>query len=393
MQKLSQVRRLWQLMAMIPLAVFVVDPPQAVAAPPGSQCTEDVELINGEGCFAPCCFQDPPSSGHYFFAHESVEKVDIRGNTSSVVSVSFPNLQSVEKSVRISYNQPGAVTEISLPSLVTAGALEIVNNPGLLEVDLPNLSSLLNAEYAAYLKIQSNDALKTLSTPRLARVVASEAGSAYIQIRYNQTLEDIDFPLLRTIEAAEDYSEAYVFIQRNDVVRRIGMDDLQRLSGGSQSISWLVIDDLLQLEQISFSHLTELLPTGGAADFSELTIGHSPNLTELVFPSLERVTVLQLSSLKGTRRAMFPRLSELDYLWVFRSCEDTNSTLKMYICSEPSIADVWLNNDDGLCGPTGYMLHSSSSDDEAACDASDVCESFTPELTECRCDAVGLCLL
>jgi hypothetical protein len=380
-------------MVMVPLAVLVAGLPQAVAAAPGSQCTEDVELVNGAGCFAPCCFQDPPNSGHYVFAHGDVEEIYIRGNDSSVVSVSFPNLQSVEREVRISYNQPASITSISFPSLTTAGALEVIGNPGLVEIDLPRLSSLHNEDDSAYLEIQSNAALETLNAPLLNRVVASEAGSAYVQIRYNQVLEEIDLPLLRTVEATEDYAEAYVFIQSNDLVRQVSMDDLRRLSAGSESISYMVIDELPQLEELSFPQLTELLPTGGPYDFSELTIGHSPNLTDFVFPSLERVTLLQLTGLKGTSRAMFPRLSELQYLWVFRSCADFDSTLKMYVCSDQPLYDFTFNNDDGLCGPTGYMLHSSSSYNEAACDSSGVCESFTPELDECRCDAVGLCML
>ena len=55
---------------------------------------------------------------------------------------------------------------------------------------------------------------------------------------------------------------------------------------------------------------------------------------------------------------MFPNLRELQYLWVFRSCETPESTLKMYICSEQTIMDLTLNNDDGQCGPNGYMLYS-----------------------------------
>lgn len=391
MQKSDERQRFWRIVAMIPLAIFVLALPLTAAGPPAAQCTDDIELINGDGCSAPCCYQDPPNSGHYVFAHHGVEEVDIRGNSASVVSVSFPNLQSVERRVRISYNQPGSITHMSFPSMAATGALEVIGNPGLIEIDLPHLSSIENSENSAYLKVQSNAALQTLNAPLLDHVVASEAGSAYIQLRYNPALEVIDFPLLRTVAALEDYSEAYVFIQSNDMVRQISMDDLRRLSAGVDSISWVVIDELPQLEALSFPQLTELLPTGGAYDFSELTIGHTPKLTAFVFPSLERVTVLQLSGLKGTHQAMFPRLSEVQYLWVFRSCLDADSTLKMYICNDEPIMDVLLNNDDGLCGPTGYRLHSSNADNEAECDGSSVCESFTPELTECRCGAVGLC--
>lgn len=378
------------LIAMIPLTGLLAGPPLAAAGPP-SQCTEDIQLVSGGGCSAPCCFQDPPASGHYTFTHQSVESIDIRNNPASVVSVSFPNLQTVEKRVRISYNQPGSITRISFPALATAGAVDIVSNPGLVEIDLPRLSAIDNDENDAYLKVQSNAALETLTVPLLTQVLASDAGSAYIHLRYNPVLPEIDFPILRSLEAAEDYGEAYVFIQSNDAVQHVGMNDLRRLSAGSQSISWIVIDEMPELEGLSFSQLTELLPTGGAYDFSELTIGHAPKLTDFVFPSLERVTVLQLTGLKGTRRAMFPRLSEVQYLWVFRSCENLDSTLKMYICSEQPIMDVLLNNDDGLCGPTGYRLHSSNPDNEAECDASEVCASFTPETTECSCGVVGLC--
>jgi len=390
MREFRKVQRLWRLLVTISLAVLVAGPP-LVAAGPNSQCTEDIQLIGGEGCSAPCCFQEPPYSGHYVFAHESVEAIDIRNNPASVVSVSFPKLRAVEKRARISYNQPGSVTRISFPAMATAGAVEIVSNPGLVEIDLSRLSALDNDENDAYLKVQSNGALETLDVSLLERVFAGEAGSAYIHLRYNPALQEIDFPILRTVEAMEDYAEAYVFIQSNDMVRHVGMNDLRRLSGGSQSISWIVIDELPQLEELSFSQLTELLPTGGVNDFSELTIGHSPNLVDFAFPSLERVTLLQLSGLKGTRRAMFPRLSELQYLWVFRSCENFDSTLKMYICSEQPLVDTLFGNDDGLCGPTGYLLHSSNPDNEAECDLSDVCESFTPETTECRCGTVGLC--
>lgn len=384
--------RRWSPAVLTLVAAALMGSPLLAAGPPGSQCTEDIELINDQGCSAPCCVQDPPSSGHYTFIHQDVEGIDIRGNSSNVASLSFPDLRSVDGKVRISYNQVGAVETIAFPSLTTVGSLEVVANPGLTEVDLPRLSSIDNDEDEAFLKIQSNGLLSTLNIPLLSQVVAREAGSAYIQLRYNPLLEDIDLPLLRTVEALEDYAEAYVFIQGNDLVRRVGMDDLRRLSAGAQSISWLVIDDLLSLEDLAFSQLTELLPTGGENDFSELTIGHAPNLTEFAFPSLQRVTVLQLSGLKGTHRAMFPRLAEVQYLWVFRSCQDMDSTLKMYVCSDPPITDILLNNDDGLCGPTGYRLYSSSSADEAVCDSSSVCESFVPEPTECKCGAVGLCM-
>lgn len=392
MQRSSKALRFWRFVALIPLTVFVAVPLQAAAGGPGGQCTEDIEILNDTGCFAPCCVEDPPHSGHYVFAHSGVETIDIRGNSSNVLSVSFPNLQSVEGRVRISYNQPGALTTISFPSLAAAGALEILSNPGLVELDLPHLMSIDNSESSAFLKVQSNAALTTLETPLLARVVASEGGSAYIQLRYNSVLEEIDFPLLRTVEALDDYSEAYVFISDNDAVRSLSMNDLRRLSAGSESISYLVIDDLPQLEQLAFSQLTELLPTGGEYDFSEVTVGHCPKLTDFAFPSLERVTVLQLSGLKGTRRAMFPRLSELQYLWVFRSCETFDSSLKMYVCSAEPLIDALFNNDDGLCGPSGYQLHSSNPGNEALCDASSVCQSFTPEVTECSCGAVGLCI-
>ena len=270
----------------------------AAQAATGPQCTEDIILINGEDCMTPCCYQDPPNSGHYTFRHNTVEKIDIRGNSADVLSVSFPNLVSVEKFIRISYNQPGSITKISFPSLRTTGALEIIGNPGLVEVNLPRLGSIDNDESAAYLKIQSNANLKILSAPRVHNISASEYGNAFIQIRYNQALEEIEFPILRTIEAGDDYSEAYVFIQNNDLVRHINMNGLQRLSAGFESISWIVIDEMLNLELLSFHQLTELLPTGGAYNFSELTIGHSPRLSEFVFPNLERVSLLQLSSLK-----------------------------------------------------------------------------------------------
>lgn len=392
MQKTSQTRRSPWLMTVLALAVLVVAPFQVAMAQPGSQCTDDIGLVFGNGCSSPCCYQDPPGSGHYVFQHWNVEKIDVRSNPASVLSVSFPNLQSVDGRVRISYNDPGAVTQVSFPSLATAGALEIVGNPGLTAIDLPHLSSIDNDESDAFLKVQSNAALTTLNVPMLSTVVASEAGSAYVQLRYNTVLEEIAFPLLRSVAAGEDYGEAYVFISDNDAVRHVDMDDLRRLSAGAQSISYLVIDDNPLLDQLSFSQLTELLPTGGPYDFSELTVGHSPSLTDFVFPSLERVTVLQLSGLKSTRRAMFPRLTELDYLWVFRSCEDYESSLKMYLCSADPIGDILLNNDDGLCGPSGYMLSSPNLDDQAACDASSVCETFTPEPTECSCGAVGLCV-
>lgn len=381
-----------RLLVWVPLALLVLGVPPMAAAVPGGQCTEDIALINGAGCFAPCCTQDPPNSGNYVFAHAAVEQVDIRSNPASVASVSFPNLQSVERGVRISYNQPGSMTSISFPALKTAGAIEIASNPSLVAIDLPMLSSIDSEDYSAYLRVQSNPSLTVLNTPRLDSIFASQAGSAYLQVRYNSALEGVDFPLLRTLAAEEEYGEAYIFISSNDAMRSISMGDLRRLSAGAQSISYLVLDDLPQLETLSFPQLTELLPTGGPYDFSELTVGHSPNLEEFVFPSLERVTLLQLTGLKGTRQAKFPRLGELEYLWIFRSCQDPYSTLKIYTCTEQPLLDVLFNNDDGLCGPTGYQLHSTNPYNLAECDASPFCQSFTPALTECQCGSVGLCL-
>jgi len=357
----------------------------------GPPCDEDIILINGAGCASPCCYQDPANSGHLVFRHKAVERIDIRGNPASILSVAFPNLVSVEKSIRISYNQPGAVASISFPALRSAGSIEIAGNSGLVEVDLPRLMVIDNEDYDAFLKIQSNANLQSLNVPLLERVSASQAGTGYIQIKYNHALPSIDLPLLKTVEAMEDYGEAYIFIQGNDGAQHVDMKSLRRLSAGFESISYLIIDDMLTLEEISFQNLTELLPTGGPYNFNEITIGHSPQLDAFVFPSLERVSLLQLSGLKGTSRAMFPKLSELDYLWVFRSCADPDSTLKMYVCGEQPIMDTLFNNDDGLCGPTGYMLYSENLDNAAACDASPVCQSFIPDVNECKCNSPGLC--
>lgn len=383
----------FQMLGAMALAAFVTVPGvSGQSGGPGAQCDDDIVLFNNQGCSSPCCSQSPPNSGHYVFPHKNVENVDIRAN-SSVLSVSFPNLQAVAKRLRISYNYPGAITSISLPALFTAGAIDISNNPSLGALDLPHLSSIANDEYEAYLRVQSNASLTTLSVPKLDRVIASEAGSAFVHVRYNPLLTAVELPLLRSIEAWEDYSEAYLFVSNNDSVGTIAMDNLQRLAGGSQSISYLVIFDMPQLTELSFPQLTELLPTGSADDFSELTVGTSPNLGEFVFPSLERVTLLQLSGLKGTHRAMFPRLSELQYLWLFRNCQDEQSSLKIYLCSDEPVMDMLFGNDDGLCGPSGYMLYSPNAENQAECEANSFCEPFVPEVTECRCNAVGTCLL
>ncbi len=360
-------------------------------APPN--CTEDIILINDVGCSSPCCYQSPANSGHYVFTHSTVEKIDIRSNSANVLSVSFPNLTSVEKSIRISYNQPGSMTSISFPSLRTAGKVEIVGNQSLSTLDLPQLMIIDNDDYDAYLRVQSNDNLALLNAPKLERITASNAGTAYLQIRYNPALGDIDFPILRTVEALEDYGEAYIFIQGNDLVQEISMKNLQRLSAGFESISYLIIDDMLNLQHIAFPNLKELLPTGSEYDFSELTLGHSPQLSEFVFPSLERVTVLQLSGMKGTDKAMFPRLSELQYLWVFNSCANPDSTMRMYTCTQQPLMDVFFSNSDGLCGATGYMLYSENPDNAAACDDSDVCQSFTPDINDCKCGNPGQCMV
>jgi len=357
----------------------------------GPRCDEDIILINDQGCASPCCIQDPPGSGNYVFLHDAVEKIDIRGNTANVVSVSFPNLVSVEKSIRISFNQPGAITSISFPSLQSAGLLEIQNNTGLQSVDLPRLMVLENEDGDANLRIQSNVNLQIMHLPLLGRVSAPEAGSAYVQIRYNHALDAIDLPMLRMVAAGDDFGEAYVFISDNDGAHSVSMNNLQRLSAGTESISYLIVDDMVSMTELSFPKLQELLPTGGPSDFSELTVGHSPQLTDFVFPSLERVSLVQLSGLEGTRRAMFPKLSELQYLWVFRSCEDAFSTLKIYLCGDETLMDLLLNNDDGLCGAQGYMLTSVNPENTAACDASDVCQSFVPESNECKCNSPGLC--
>jgi len=357
----------------------------------GPPCDEDIILVNDAGCSTPCCFQEPPNSGHYVFRHETVEKIDIRGNSAAVKSLSFPNLTNVEKFIRISFNDSDAISRISFPALQSAGSLEITNNPGLTQVDLPRLMVIENDESDGYLKIQSNINLVAVNAPVLQAIEASEAGNAYLQIRYNPALEAIDFPHLNALAAGEDFGEAYIFIQGNQAAESVSMDRLRYLSAGVESISYLIIDEMFNLQRLSFPQLKELLPAGGPSDFSELTVGHSPNLTEFVFPALERVTLLQLSGLKGTRKAMFPKLAELDYLWVFRSCDNPNSTLKMYICSEGPLVDVLFNNDDGLCGENGYMLYSANPSLLAECDARDVCSTFIPDVTDCKCGSPGLC--
>ncbi len=382
----------FRILGIMALAAFVMVPSvSSQAGGPGAQCDDDIVLFQDQGCSSPCCTQSPANSGHYVFAHQSVENVDIRAN-SNVLSVSFPNLQSVENRLRITYNYTGAIASISLPSLFTAGAIDISNNPSLVGLDLPHLSSIVNNEWEAFLRVQGNDSLTTLNVPRLDRVIASEAGSAYVQVRYNPLLPAVEFPLLRSIEAWEDYAEAYLFIADNESVGHITMNDLRRLAGGSQSISYVVVFDLPQLTEMSFSQLTEILPAGGEYDFSELTVGDAPNLGDFVFPSLERVTVLQLIGLKSSHRAMFPRLSDLDYLWLFRNCQDEQSSLKIFLCNAEPIMDTLFGNNEGLCGPSGYMLSSPNAENQAACDASSVCQSFVPEPTECQCNAVGLCL-
>ena len=355
----------------------------------GRQCTEDIILINDSGCASPCCYQSPANSGHYVFNHTSVEKIDIRGNA-NVLSVSFPNLTYVEKYIRISYNQPGAVASISFPKLQTAANIEIVNNPGLEAVDFPRLMAVDSYDYNARLKIQSNANLASFNAPMLERISANEDGTAFMEFRYNHALETLDFPILRTVETNDDYGEAYVFISRNDMLRSVSMDRLMRLSAGVDAISYLIIDDLPELASISFSNLVEILPAGGPDDFSELTVGHNPRLLEFAFPRLERVSLLQLSSLQGTRKAMFPNLAELDYFWAFRNCADPASSLKLYICNQTPIMDFYLAGDSS-CGPAGYQLYTPDATNTAECDASPICESFTPEITDCHCGSPGLC--
>jgi hypothetical protein len=359
-------------------------------AGPGQQCTEDIVLVNDQGCSTPCCVQSPPGSGQYVFLHTEVESIDIRNNSAAVVSVSFPNLVSVAGRIRISYNQPGAVASASFPSLRSAGAIDVTSNPGLVQLELPRLRTIVNDEDDAFLKLQSNPSLTVLDASALRSVSATEAGSAYLEVDSNGALGDIDFPSLQTIEALEDYAEAYLAISRNDLAHSVSMDSLRLLRAGSGSISYLIVDDMLSMQHLSFPQLTELLPTGGLDDFSELTVGHSPQLTEFVFPKLRRVSLLQLTGLQGTSRAMFPSLKELQYLWVFGSCADPTSTLQMTICSMETLMDV-VFDDNGLCGPAGYMLSSENPLNAALCDLSDVCQSFVPGIGECKCGSPGLC--
>ena len=161
----------------------------------GQNCSDDIVLVNGTGCSTPCCTQSPPGSGNYVFKHRQVESIDIRNNPSSVVSVSFPNLESVEKRIRISFNQPGAVTSISFPALRTAGAIEIVDNDGLVSLDLPRLMAIENEDFDAYLRVERNTNLASMNAPLLRSITAIEAGSAYLEISLNQALPDIDLPL------------------------------------------------------------------------------------------------------------------------------------------------------------------------------------------------------
>jgi len=356
----------------------------------GPNCTEDISLISGEGCASPCCYQDPPNSGHYVFSHSAVEKIDIRNNGANILSLSFPNLASVEKTIRISYNQPGSIQSISFPALRTAGSLEIRNNPGLVTVDLPRLRSIANDEQDASFRIQSNENLLSLNTPTLDSVLSTGNGHALIQIRYNSLLETIDFPLLRTVEVTDDYGEAYIIIGENDLLQSLHMDHLQRLVSGGESISYLVLSDMPNLNEISFSQFNEFLPVDGEYNFNELTIIDCPSLTEFVFPSLERVTLLQLGTLAGNEKGMFPSLSELEYLWLWRTCSSPDDTFKLYICSEQSIMDLYIY-DNGTCGPSGYLLYSENLDNAAECDASEICQSFIPDVTDCKCGSPGLC--
>jgi hypothetical protein len=364
-------------------AVFVAN--LSYAAGP-MQCPETIELINDQGCFTQCCTQSPPNSGHYVFEHTNVEKVDIRGNSSGVKSLSFPNLQSIENTARISYNQADTINSISFASLRNAGSIEIVNNPGLNNVELPMLQTVISENYGAKLKIQSNAALQAFNAPLLSKVIASEAGTAFIEFRYNHALTQINLSKLVSVESSEDdYGEAYIFISSNNAVKSINMNNLTRLTAGIESISYLIIDSMPELEQISFSSLTELLPSGGEYNFNELTIGHSPKLAEVEFPMLERVSLLQISSMSETSAVKFPRLTELDYLWAFNNCENQNNSMKMYICNDDQpIGDFYLS-DNGQCGMASYELYSPNTNDQTACEASGICQTFTPPASEFVC--------
>ena len=249
-----------------------------------------------------------------------------------------------------------------------------------------------NEDYDAYLRVQSNANLASMHVSLLRSITAVEAGSAYLDISNNQALPNIDLPLLKVVMTFDDYGEAYVYVANNFAVRQMNMA-LQSLVGGEEAISYFIVYDMAQLEHLALPHLVELLPTGGPYDFSEVTIGKCPGLTEFVLPRLKRVSLLQLIELKGTTRAMFPSLESLQYFWIWRSCANANSTLKIYICGVEDIMDVLLDNSDGLCGPTGYMMYSENPNNTAECAASSICQPFYPGPGECQCGSPGSCFV
>ena len=374
-----------RLLTLILLALFCWTQPVTAQS-----CTDDIVIVSDVGCDDSCCYEYPIGSGHYYFTHVTVDNIDIRTNSSAIQSVTFSNLVSVEQRIRISYNQAGALKSVSFPSLRVAGKIEMVSNPSLIFVDLPQIMSIDGENQDAYLRVQSNPSLTWLNVPMLRDVVASEAGSAYVDVDYNGALNAVDLPRLQSVRTSDEYGEAYIYIGDNPSAQRVNLGSLARLVGGEDSISYLIVYEMAALRELSCPRLVELLPAGGADDFSEVTIGNCPLLTEFVMPKLQRVSLLQLIELKGTHRAMFPSLSELQYLWVWRSCAGTGVPLELYVCGD-SLVDVMLDDGDGLCSPGGYRLASESSLANAYCEASEICETFSPGPGECSCGSPGTC--
>lgn len=210
----------------------------------------------------------------------------------SLASDSQGNLPSLE-TVASSLSVYGGITEVRLPRLVSVGGLRIRNctslavfdAPALVEgggVEMRNLSSSLNfilpalATVSGTLQIIDNPGLLSISLPGLTSV----QGDQFSLISRNARLESFDLPVLSDIEAIQVWDNAVLTEIVFPSIPSTGVVDV-RLNP--------------KLLMVNFPRTTEILYW--------LTISKNKSLTSLGFPFLTRVG----SNFQVQNNAMLPQ--------------------------------------------------------------------------------------
>jgi hypothetical protein len=193
-----------------------------------------------------------------------------------ITELPLPALETITGALDMQSNR---LKQLRLPKLTSANEVHISIEDDLVELSLPQLSSV-----ALAVEIVDNERLTSLHLESLTELVSDFSGR--LVVKDNPLLGDILVPKLRRISDLE--------IKHNVVLVSVQLPALQRIDSG------LLVDDCLQLEELSLPRLTYA---------RALTMRGNSRLTRVSFLELAGTETLTLSGNAMLQSMSVPGLS------------------------------------------------------------------------------------